>query len=120
MNAIVHETCAPLANPTGYAVRLDPAGETVRLRRREHLNLDGAAGWVVTVLSGSAWVTQDGDIRDVVLEAGQSMTLDRNGPAIISPFGDTCVRLSCLELTPARRPSLLRRLFAAPARVSFA
>lgn len=118
MNAIVHKT-GTIAS-TMRATRLDPAGETLQLRRREHLNLAGAAGWTVTALSGSAWITQDGDIRDIVLEAGQSIVLDRDGPAIISPFGDTCLRISGSTQTQEHRPASVRRLFSAPARASYA
>jgi hypothetical protein len=120
MNASVHKTCGSIASTAGHAARLNPAGETISLRRHQHMNVAGAAGWTITALSGSAWITQDGDIRDVVLEAGQSFVLDRDGPVIISPFGDTCLRICGSGAAKARRPADVRRLFSAPARVSFA
>jgi hypothetical protein len=38
----------------------------------------------VAVERGTAWLTQDGDRRDVVLEAGGSFRLDREGVAVVS------------------------------------
>ncbi|HEY8025364.1 MAG TPA: DUF2917 domain-containing protein [Burkholderiaceae bacterium] len=35
---------------------------------------------------GTIWVTQDGDVRDVILNAGQCMMLDRSGVFVLSAF----------------------------------
>lgn len=120
MHAIVHKTTGTLANVTARPSTLDPAGETVQLPRQRHMNLSGAAGWTITVLSGSAWITQDGDIRDIVLETGQSFALDRNGPAIISSLGDASLRISGPQSTHECRTATVHRLFSAPARISYA
>ena len=120
MNAIVHKTCGTNENSNVRAGRLDPAGETVRLRRHEHMNLAGAAGWTITALSGSIWITQDGDVRDVVLEAGQSIVLDRDGPAILSPFDDACLRIAGSGLAKAQRPAKARWLFSTGPSASYA
>jgi hypothetical protein len=120
MHAIVHKTSGADANIVTQPPRLDPAGETVHLPRHRHMNLSGAAGWTITVLSGSAWITQDGDIRDIVLEAGQSFALDRDGPAIISPLGDASLRIARRGATQERRPAAIRRLFSAQTRASYA
>lgn len=90
-------------------VELNPAGETVLLRARQHMRLASAAGWTVKALAGSIWITQDGDIRDVVLEAGDSLLLDRKGGVLLSPLGDAKVclardagRCSVQRIAPAR------------------
>lgn len=73
---------------------LPPAGKTVHLRGRQHLRICHGSGWTINALNGSVWLTQDGDIRDIVLQAGDSFVLDRNGPALLSPLGDAHLRVT--------------------------
>lgn len=119
MNATVHKTSAfdarhhqDEAKPT--AKRLPPDGDTICLNTNQFAHVHGANGWTVRALEGRLWITQDGDLRDVVLEAGQSFTLDRGTSALISPLGDACLRLSLENRSrkPYRSalPSLLGRL----------
>ena len=94
MKATVHKTIASIAHHhrDGAASRavlaLNPAGETILLRGSQHLHIEGAAGWTIRALGGAAWITQDGDTRDVVLEAGQAFTPDRPGEILVSPLGE--------------------------------
>ncbi|MEO6362675.1 MAG: DUF2917 domain-containing protein [Caldimonas sp.] len=55
--------------------------ETVR---RVHVS----PGRRVECVSGILWVTQDGDRRDVVLEAGEGFDFDRSGDALLSALAD--------------------------------
>lgn len=48
-----------------------------------------ALGRRVECLSGSLWVTQDGDGRDVVLEPGDGFEFDRPGVALLSALADS-------------------------------
>ena len=57
-----------------------------------------AFGHRVECLSGSLWITQDGDQRDVVLAAGESFAFDRPGDALISALDDS--RFLLLEACP--------------------
>jgi len=43
----------------------------------------------VELLSGSLWITQDGDLRDVVLAPGEAFEFDRRGDALLSAFADS-------------------------------
>ena len=43
----------------------------------------------VECVSGSLWVTQDGDLRDIVLKAGESFAFDHKGDALISALDDS-------------------------------
>ncbi len=53
-------------------------------------------GMRVDCLEGSLWITQDGDLRDVVLQAGQSFCPQSAQPVLISALAGACasVRLS--------------------------
>ena len=65
--------------------------------RIRHVRAD--TGRRIECLSGSIWITQDGDLRDVILETGQAFEFDRRGDALLSAFADS----RYLLLEPARR-----------------
>lgn len=46
-------------------------------------------GHRIECLSGSLWITQDGDHRDIVLAPGDSFSFDRVGDALISALDDS-------------------------------
>ena len=48
-----------------------------------------AFGRSVECLSGSLWITQDGDRRDIVLAPGECFAFDRPGDALISALDDS-------------------------------
>ena len=52
--------------------------------RRVHRPL----GQRVDCLTGTLWVTQDGDPRDIVLNPGDSFVFDQRGDALISALDD--------------------------------
>jgi hypothetical protein len=56
---------------------------SIRLATGRTLRLRGAAGWAVTCCAGTVWITQEGDPRDIFLQAGESFTLDRTGLALV-------------------------------------
>jgi hypothetical protein len=53
------------------------------LQRGESLRLHGGVGATVIVFGGQIWLTQDGDLRDIFLGAGESFTLDIAAPAVL-------------------------------------
>jgi hypothetical protein len=59
------------------------------------------AGRRVECLSGSIWITQDGDLRDIVLRAGEAFDFDRRGDALLSAFADS--RYLLLEGCPPQQ-----------------
>lgn len=53
----------------------------------EVLRLRDAAGRHLGVVNGAVWITQHGDPRDPVLEAGASFRFERNGLSLVQPLG---------------------------------
>ena len=111
MHANVHKTSADGATSRAI-VKLEPAGATLRLQHAQFAQLHGTLGWTVKALSGALWITQDGDIRDVILQAGESFVIDRKGPALLSPFDDAQV---CISFGGCRRAAHQPASMAAPA-----
>ncbi len=46
-------------------------------------------GRSVECLDGSIWITQDGDLRDIVLGPGEAFAFDRCTDALLSAFDDS-------------------------------
>jgi ferric-dicitrate binding protein FerR (iron transport regulator) len=62
-----------------YAMHLD-AGHFLQVH-------DGK-GVCVDVAQGQVWITQEGDVRDLVLRAGESWRIDRDGLTLIQALVD--------------------------------
>ena len=61
-----------------------------RLLGKGHVrHVHGDRGRRVELVSGSLWITQDGDLRDVVLGPGEAFDFDRRGDALLSAFADS-------------------------------
>jgi hypothetical protein len=57
-------------------------GRQIDLDDGAALHLDGARGTTLRVTRGRLWLTQDRDLRDIVLSAGDAWTIERNGLTI--------------------------------------
>ena len=66
---------------------------SMRLGAGQELRLYDAAGWTVACRSGSLWLTQEADSRDVFLDAGGRFTLDRGGMALVLARRDSGLTL---------------------------
>ncbi|HKB54194.1 MAG TPA: DUF2917 domain-containing protein [Ramlibacter sp.] len=53
--------------------------------------LDDARGACVRCRAGSVWVTQERDRRDIVLEPGDSLVLERDGLTVVSALSDSSI-----------------------------
>lgn len=123
MNARPDQARSLAAFPAHGGMRaLHPCGEAIALDMHQAAYLRCAAGWNVSALDGSVWITQEGDLRDVILLEGQSFVLDRDVKVLLWPLDK--VRLS---LTPAVRSEIsghgrryLARVARAGARLSIA
>lgn len=93
----------------GYGRHLD-------LDDGDTLNLDDARGTTLRVTRGRLWVTQHHDSRDIVLTAGDTWTVERNGRTIAMAQDDSSLSLigdavACVD-TRRRRPSWMARFVA--------
>lgn len=104
MNATVHKTLDLNAAPVPHP--LDPDGQILALSTADAAHLSNVQGWTVRALDGSVWITQDGDIRDVVISAGQSFVLNRNTPALLSAFGKAHISLRLETARPRPLPGI--------------
>lgn len=79
----------------------------ISIRRGEVVCIRNGDGATVAVDRGTAWLTQDGDRRDIVIEAGGTFRLDRAGIAVVSAHGpaDITVAAAAGASLPAIEPS---------------
>jgi hypothetical protein len=57
----------------------------------ELVELDGARGTTLRVTRGTLWITLEHDVRDIVLTAGDSFTIDRGGLTLVEARGHATV-----------------------------
>ena len=72
---------------------------SIDLAFASHLSLDDARGTLIRVTRGTVWITQERSYLDIILQAGDAWTVERNGRTIIQAQDDA--RL-CLPAAPRR------------------
>ena len=72
----------------GRIMNTDIDKEVLRLGRNHNLSLHGADGSCMHVHWGKVWVTRNGDIKDYIVDAGQSLAIDRAGTTLVSAVSD--------------------------------
>jgi hypothetical protein len=101
MNAtLLASAFGPDGKHPAAAVRLDPSGSRMHLAEGRYLRAEQARGWTVRALAGTVWITQDHDVRDIILQAGEKFVLDREGSALLWPFGEAEI---CMERRQAHK-----------------
>ena len=82
---------ADTATPQG----VQPRGIDARLFvvQGQHIRAHGAKRLVVSVETGTLWITQDGCLRDWILESGQAQAFDRNADLLITAMSDASLRV---------------------------
>jgi len=76
------------------------------LHARDTIVLDNARGTAIAVDYGCLWITQDGDLRDIILTDGMRFEIDRRGRTVVVAEENSRLRVK-------RPPSALERLGAA-------
>ena len=69
----------------------------VCLAKSQAVTLTDAKGSLVRCLRGGLWITQDRDLRDIVLAPGESFAIDRSGPAIVWALAPSSVDMRAAE-----------------------
>jgi hypothetical protein len=65
--------------------------KSLDLSRGELLALDDARGTTLRVSRGTVWVTQEKELRDVVLTAGDTWAVERDGLTLVEAHGATAL-----------------------------
>jgi len=82
----------------------------IELDGGQTLRLKDALGASVTVVAGEVWMTQAGDLKDVVLAAGERHVVERGGLSVLQALTDarvTIVRAGAAGASASSRPAIL-------------
>lgn len=74
------------------------------LASRRGLRLKDARGAKLRAVQGTLWVTIDNDLRDIVLDPGESFVVDSNRPLVVMPLGE-CATVDVKSAARASAPS---------------
>ena len=87
------------------------AVSTLRLHRGMTARLEDARGTRVRVESGGVWVTHNRCPDDVVVNAGETYTVDRDGATVVASLGHDAALVTIESPAPARtKASFAERL----------
>jgi hypothetical protein len=65
---------------------------SVQLPHHGLLDINDGEGLAVACIEGTVWITQSNDPRDIVIHAGQSFLLDKQGLALVAaPAGQATI-----------------------------
>lgn len=85
-------------------MQMNFADTTIVLSPNRPLVLRQARGSTLHCVAGQLWLTVEGDADDILLCAGQSWPITRNGLVLVEALGSGSIRL---QPKPARRSRLL-------------
>ena len=72
---------------------------SLEIATASHVSLDNVRGMLIRVTRGTVWITQERSYDDIILQAGDAWTIERNGRTIIQAHDD-----ARLNLPEAPRP----------------
>jgi hypothetical protein len=64
-------------------------GTIIDLAARESVSLPNMRGTPLRITRGSVWITQENDTQDIVLRAGDTWVVEKNGLTILEAQEDT-------------------------------
>jgi hypothetical protein len=79
-----------------------------KVSRNESRSVAGRRGMILRVARGRVWLTRDGDIRDYVLNAGESLDLVAGGRVVLFGLTEALFQID----TPARAPGVWSGILA--------
>lgn len=80
----------------------DRLSKALDLSRGDLLALDDARGTTLRVSRGTVWITQEKELRDVVLGAGDTWMVERNGLTLVEAHAATSLAVVGPGGDPAR------------------
>lgn len=84
---------------------------SIGLYRGAASRLENARGKRLHVETGSVWVTHERCGDDVLLEAGETYAIERDGPTVVSSLGRRFALVTIESPAPAKpKPSFVERL----------
>lgn len=93
-------------------MNLELSQDGLCLKPNQFLKVRGGAGYAIVCHAGSVWVTQEGDPRDFLLRAGESVVLERNTVALVQAFEQSAVGVVAPAARARRAAAPLRRALA--------
>lgn len=72
----------------------------IQLANRQLISLIDAGGARIVARHGSLWVTQDHDLRDMILNEGESFEVTGSGRVIVQALSPACVGLQGVAAAP--------------------
>jgi hypothetical protein len=71
----------------------------ISLAKYQLWNLEGdRRGDVISCLNGTLWITQEGDLKDYVVEAGQNFWVTRSGTLVVQALENAQFKYNLNEL----------------------
>ena len=80
------------------------------ISRNRSVSVAAKRGMTVRVARGRVWLTRDGDIKDYILNAGESMNLEASGQVVLFGLSESLVQVDKPESAPGLWTGLLARL----------
>jgi hypothetical protein len=103
----------PIMNAKGLTMSTASQSKALQMLPRSLFSVPDAAGVEITCREGSIWITLDHDVRDIVLDAGQSFVAGEHRRALIYALGTA--RVDLRPAGPQAAPVAARPLLAARA-----
>lgn len=96
-------------------MRVNASPFRVSLQWGRPLTVADGKGTCITSRRGAVWITQDNDLRDVVLSSGECFMLDHPALAIVQAFdtAEILVKPPAAPALPAPPPNLSQRFMQA-------
>jgi Protein of unknown function (DUF2917) len=83
-----------------HAMWINIPNARLALAARRGLRLKDARGTRLRAVQGTLWITIDNDLRDIVLDPGESFVVDSNKALVVMPLGD-CATVDVKSVAPA-------------------
>jgi len=81
-----------------------------QISRNQSVSVAAVRGTTVRVALGRVWLTRDGDVRDYVLNPGDSMVLEARGRVVLFGLTEAIFQVDSPERAPGMWTGLLARL----------